>query len=584
MKSFFKSFFAALLALVVFFGLLFFLFVGLAAVLVSTETATLEKKTVLVLDLSKPFSDREIEDPFAELMDEKVQPDLYSTVQLIKKAQSDSMVAGIYVLAQGNSSGMASSEELRKALLSFKSSGKFIYAYADYMTQRAYAVAHIADKVYVHPMGAFEWQGMSVEYMFFKTLIDRLEIKPQIFYAGKFKSATEPFREKAMTPANKEQTSVWLNDVYNEMLASVSAVRKLHMDTLRNFAAQYRFDNPAKAVQAGMIDGIRYDDEVKDEIRAKLGAKAEDKIHFMDLSLYNKAVALSRGSSRDKIALVIAEGEIVYGKGNPDQIGSDEYLSLLRKIRNDKTVKALVLRVNSPGGSSLASEIIWREISLIKKKGIPVVVSMGDVAASGGYYIAAPAHKIFVGPNTITGSIGVFGIVPDFSTFMNNKLGITFDRVKTSAYADAPSVTRPMTEQEMEMIQMEIDRVYVDFKSRVAEGRKMNMESVDSVAQGRVWTGRRAITLGLADTVGGLQDALNEAAQLAGIKTYSLRTYPEKKSILDYILNQSPDKLSSVLLEKELGKEEYNLYKKIKSFKEESGSIKARMPFDFSLN
>jgi len=583
LKSFFKSFFASLLAIVVFFGLLFFLFVGLVSVLVSAEKETVEKKTVLVLDLSKPIRDRQVSDPFAELMNEAKQPDLPTLLRLIEKAQSDTLVSGIYILANDNSTGMANSEELRQALIRFGSSGKFMYAYGEYISQKAYAVAHVADRIYVHPMGLFEWKGMAVEYVFFKTLIDRLEIKPQIFYAGKFKSATEPFRETGMTPANKEQTSVWLNDVYTEMVASVASFRKLDPDSIRRYATDYRFDKPEKAVQARMIDGVRYDDEVKDEIRTKLKIKKTDKIPFMDFASYEGAVNLTQGQSKNKIALVIAEGEIVYGKGDPTQIGSDEYLSLFRKIRNDNSIKAVVVRVNSPGGSSLASEIIWREIHLIRKKGVPVVVSMGDVAASGGYYISSPANTIFVEPNTITGSIGVFGIIPDFSAFMNSKLGITFDRVKTSDYADAPSVTRPMTTREKDLVQGEVERVYLDFKSRVSEGRKMSMASVDSIAQGRVWTGKRAVTIGLADSIGGLKAALAEASKLAGIKEYRLRTYPEKKSLLDYVLNSNADRFSSFFLKKELGTAEYALVKQIQDLKQKSGSIQARLPFTFTL-
>lgn len=583
MKSFFKSFFASLLAIVVFFGLLFFLLVGLASVLVSTEKAAVEKKTVLVLDLSKPVTDRQVDDPFTELMNETKQPDLPTLLRLIEKAHSDTLVAGIYILANDNATGMANGEELRQALVRFRSSGKFVYAYGEYISQKAYAVAHVADRIYVHPMGLFEWKGMAVEYVFFKTLIDRLEIKPQIFYAGKFKSATEPFREKGMTPANKEQTSVWLNDVYTEMVASVASFRKLDPDSIRRYAEEYRFDKPEKAVQARMIDGVRYDDEVKDEIRTKLGIKKTDKIPFMEMSSYASAVNLTQGTSKNKIALVIAEGEIVYGKGDPEQIGSDEYLTLFRKIRNDNSIKAVVVRVNSPGGSSLASEIIWREIHLIRKKGIPVVVSMGDVAASGGYYISSPANTIFVEPNTITGSIGVFGIIPDFSSFMNSKLGITFDRVKTSDHADAPSVTRPMTPREKDVVQAEVERVYLDFKTRVSEGRKMSMASVDSIAQGRVWTGKRAVALGLADSIGGLKDALAQASRLAGIKEYRLRTYPEKKSVLDYVLNSNTDRFSSFFLKKELGTAEFALFKQLQVLKEKSGSIQARLPFGFTL-
>jgi protease-4 len=280
----------------------------------------------------------------------------------------------------------------------------------------------------------------------------------------------------------------------------------------------------------------------------------------------------------------VAEGEIVYGKGSPDNIGSDEYLSLLRKVRTDKSVKAVVMRVNSPGGSSLASEIIWREIELMKKEGKKVVVSMGNVAASGGYYISCNADKIFVKPGTITGSIGVFSVIPDFSSFMKNKLGVNFDRVKTAEMADAPSVTRPMTDAEKIIVQQEVDRIYETFKQRVAEGRKLKPGYVDSIAQGRVWTGKRAIRLGLADAEGGLQEAIEEAVRMSNLKEYKLKIYPEPKSFLEYISEQYPGDFVSSKMEKELGKEEYIIYKKIRELKSSTGEIKTMIPYTFKID
>ena len=583
MKSFFKSFFASFLALFIFFGVIFLVLFGIAAALLSDEVVEVQKKSVLVIDLSKTYKERKMEDPLEELGGEESAPDLSTAIKLIHKAKEDSMIKGIYLLAKDNPNGFATGQELINALQSFKSSKKFIVAYGDYISQKAYAIAQVADKVYCNPKGIFQWQGLSVEYVFFKNLIDKLEIKPQIFYAGKFKSATEPFRATEMSIPNKEQTSVWLEDIYAEMLSQISKSRNIHPDTLRNYANRYAVDIPETAVNLGLIDGVKYDDQVKDEIRQRIGISKKDKINFISLSKYNDAVSIIGPYAKDKIAVVTAEGEIVYGKGTPDQIGSSEYLSLLRKLRNDKSVKAIVLRVNSPGGSSLASEIIWRELEMIKKQKIPIVVSMGDVAASGGYYIAANAHKIFVQPNSITGSIGVFSIIPDFSSFMKNKLGITFDRVKTSEFADAPSVTRALSVREQQIVQHEIDRIYTDFKTRVADGRKKGMLYVDSIAQGRVWTGKRAIQLGLADAIGGQQDAIAEAAKLAGLKDYKIKNYPEEKSIIEYLMQKYPGELSSSSMEKEIGKDEYMIYKRIKTIKEESGEIKSRLPFDFFI-
>ena len=584
MKSFFKSFFASLLALLVFFTLIFILFFGIAGALLADEQVKVESKSVLVIDLSKRLSDRKIDDPFAELSGDETYPELSSTVKLIKHAAKDSLIKGIYLIAKDNGNGAASSTELRSALNEFKESKKFIVAYCDYISQSAYSVATLADKIYCHPKGMVEWQGMAVEYVFFKSLLDRLEIKPQIFYAGKFKSATEPFRETSMTVANKEQTQVWLNDLYTEMLSTVSKHRKISVDSLRMYAEQFAIDDPEKAVKYKLIDGLKYDDEFKQEIKSLLKIAQSDKINFISLPDYEKGADLSEGYAKDKIAVVFAEGDIMYGKPSPETITSDEYLSLLRTIRNDKSIKAVVLRVNSPGGSSLASEIIWREIEMIKKEGKKVIVSMGNVAASGGYYIACNADKIFVQPNTITGSIGVFSVVPDFSSFMKNKLGITFDGVSTSKYADAPSVTRAMTEEEKKIIQNEVDKIYLTFKSRVAEGRKLKMDYVDSIAQGRVWTGKRAIELKLADQLGGLEDAVAEAVKLTGVKEYRLKSYPEPKSFFEYIMNTYPDQFSRSSLKKELGAEEYEMYLRLKELKNDRGEVKARMPFELSIH
>ena len=550
------------------------------------EKTDLAKKSVLVIDLSKSLEDRQKEDPFAEITgkSDDVMPSLSTTIQLINAAKSDSSISGIYLRSANNANGYATSNELRNALISFKQSKKFIIAYGDYITQKAYYVANVSDKIYCHPKGLVEWQGMSVEYMFFKNLIDKLEIKPQIFYAGKFKSATEPFRETQMSEANKIQTTVWLNDLYDDLISTTSSSRKINPDSLKAYANNYEITNTEKALDVHLIDGLKYDDEVKSEMRKSLGIADGKKINFISLPQYKKVADLKTSFSSDKIAVVVAAGEIVYGKGNSDQVSSDEYLTLLRKLRNDKNIKGIVLRVNSPGGSSLASEIIWREIELIKKQGKPVVVSMGDVAASGGYYIACNANKIFADSNTITGSIGVFSIVPDISTFMKNKLGVTFDRVKTSQFADAPSLTRPMNDFEKNIMQSQVERVYTDFKSRVAAGRSKTMDYVDSIAQGRVWTGSRAKQLGLVDEIGGLQDAIAEAVKLCKLKEFRIKTYPEPKSFIDQILNQYPSDLTETSIKKELGMELYSLMKRIQQLKTGNGEIQTRIPFEFSIH
>ncbi len=552
----------------------------------SEEKTILGEKGVLVIDLSKNFNELKRDDPFAELSmkEDEVAPDLSTLIKIISTAKADSSVKGIYLMASENPNGYATSNEIRNALIDFKKSKKFIFAYADYISEKAYFIANVSDKVYCNPKGMFQWQGMSVEYLYFKNMLDKLEIKAQVFYAGKFKSATEPLRDTKMSDANRAQTTVWLNDLYDGLIMGTSSARGLDPDSLKKMAANYLILKPEDAVKQKLIDGLKYDDEVKGEIRKKLGLDKDKTINFIRLNKYQKSMNISTGFSKEKIALVIAEGEIVYGKGKSGQIGSEDYLSLLRKLRTDKNIKAVVLRVNSPGGSSLASEIIWRELELIRKEGKPVIVSMGDVAASGGYYISCNANKIFADPKTITGSIGVFAIIPNVTGFMQNKLGVTFDRVKTSEYADAPSLTRNMTDFESKIMQSQVDQIYLDFKTRVADGRKKSLEYVDSIAQGRVWTGSRALQLGLVDQLGSMEDAIAYAAKTSGVKEYRLKVYPEPKSILEQIFDQYPTDFTEASIKKNIGDEEFLLLKQIQSLKKEKGEIKTRLPFELILH
>ena len=586
LKSFFKSFFASFLAIVVFFTVLILLGLGIAGALMSDEKPVIGEKGVLLIDLSKNYNELKQDDPFAQLSmkEDEVAPDLSTLIKIIGSAKTDSSIKGIYLMASENPNGYATSNEIRNALIDFKKSKKFILSYADYISEKAYYIANISDKIYCNPKGMFQWQGMSVEYVYFKNMLDKLEIKTQIFYAGKFKSATEPFRESKMTEANRAQTTVWLNDLYDGLINGTASARGLNADSLKLMANNYLIVKPEDALKYKLIDGLKYDDEVKDEMRKRLGIDKEKTINFIRLHKYEKSIDNMSGFSKDKIALVIAEGEIVYGKGKSGQIGSDDYLSLLRKLRFDKNTKAIVLRINSPGGSSLASEIIWRELELIRKAGKPVVVSMGDVAASGGYYIACNANRIFADPKTITGSIGVFAIIPNISGFMENKIGVTFDRVKTSAYADVPSLTRPMTEFESRLLQSQVDQIYLDFKTRVADGRKKSVLYIDSIAQGRVWAGSRALELGLVDQLGYMDDAISYAVKSSAVKDYRLKVYPEPKSFLEQIFDQYPTDFTEASIKKNIGNENYQLFKQIESLKNEKGEIKTRLPFDLNLN
>ena len=579
MRNFFKIFFASFFALLVFTVIVFFIIVAIVAGITTPDKPKVASKAVLVLDLSKHYKEQEEESPINNLTgnaDDNV-PGLYDVVKMIAYAKGDSAVKGIYIKCNDNANGFAASEELRHALLDFKQSHKFIIAYGDVISQKAYYVANVADKVYCNPQGTVEWKGLSTTLMFLKGTLEKLEIEPQIFYAGKFKSATEPLRAYQMSEPNKLQTSVYLGDLYSHMLIAAAEKSKSDTALLHGLANAGSIQTASQALAYHLIDGVKYDDEVKDEIINHLKLDATAKINFVSMGKYAKATEYKDGNG-SKMALIFAEGEIVDGKGQDDQIGADEFRNLLRKARLDKDIKAIVLRVNSPGGSALASDEIWREITLAKKAK-PVVVSFGDVAASGGYYISCNADRIFAQPNTITGSIGVFGIVPNMKKFFNNKLGITFDGVKTGPFADLPSASRPLNDVEKVFVQNMIDTIYNTFKSRVAEGRKLSPAIVDSIAQGRVWTGERALKIGLVDKLGNLNDAIKCAAQMAKLKEYHLKEYPEKKNFFEKLFNKYGNDVKAKSIQEEIGVEQYMLLKQMKNFRAMMNTPQARMPF-----
>ena len=582
MRSFFKIFFASLLSLVIFSLVCLFLVVAFVSSVASKDKPNVPAKSVLEINLSEVFHEQIQNNPLSVVSGTSDVPGLFDVVRLINYAKTDNSISGIYIRADENSNGFASSNELRNALLDFKSSKKFIIAHGDMMTQGAYFVANVADKIYVNPSGHFDWKGFAISFAFVKELLDRLDIQPQIFYAGKFKSATEIFRTNQMTPENKLQTSEWLGDIYNYFLTQSSKARGIDTATLHQLANNASIQNPQDAVNNRLIDGVKYDDEIKTEIKQRLGINKAEKLSFVDVDTYNEAVNV-RKYSKDRIAVIYAEGDIVDGQGANDNIGGDRFRSLIRKARMDNSVKAIVLRVNSGGGSALASEIMWRELQMAKQDGKPVVVSFGDVAASGGYYISCGADSIFSSPNTITGSIGVFGVIPNMGGFFKNKLGITFDGVKTAPYADAPNIYRAMNDAEKQIAQNGVDRIYLQFKQRVANGRKKDINYIDSIAQGRVWSGQDAVQLGLVDRIGSLQDAIQCAARMTKLDKYALKEFPESKTWLQNLLNKQKSEPAAMIRE-QLGEEQYRIYVEMLRVKEMSNSTQARLPFQFFIH
>jgi protease IV len=585
MAGFFRSFFASLLALIIFVGVCVLLFLVVVGTILSPSKPSVGSKAVLVLDLSQEFKEQAQDNPLADLGadDESDIPGVYDLVRLIRRAKTDSAIHGIYLKCNSDPNGFATNEEIRLALADFKKGGKFIYAYGDVLPQKAYYVAGMADKIYCNPKGGVEWRGFATDMLYLKNALDRLEIQPQIFYAGKFKSATEPLRETKMTDANRLQLTELLGDFYNRFLYSTARARGLDSAVLRKCGNENLIQYAQDALDYKLVDGLKYDDEVKDEIRDKLNIGRHSYINFIPVGKYAKAVNY-KATGKDEISLIYAEGEVVDGKGEKDEIGSDTYRWLIRKARFDKDVKAIVIRVNSGGGSSMASENIWREVTLARKEGKPVVISFGDVAASGAYYLSCNADSIFALPGTITGSIGVFSIVPNLQGFFKDKLGVTFDGVKTAPEADIMTVTRPLTPGERLLIQNDVDTIYKDFKTRVSDGRKKPMAFIDSIAQGRVWSGTTGLSLGLVDRIGTLQDAIDCAARMAKTDDYRLVEYPEPKGFLERLLGSYRHTVSAkAAIKEELGEDGYRTYMTIKKVKAMMGTVQTRLPFDLTI-
>ncbi|HNW52763.1 MAG TPA: signal peptide peptidase SppA [Bacteroidales bacterium] len=587
MKQFFKFTFASMLGFLLAGFLVFIIFIGILVSAVSMgkkETVVVPEKTVIVLTLDQPVSERSSDNPLAHLNfsrpDMSSQLGLNDIVKNINRAAADSKVKGIYLELSDIPSGQATIEEIRNALIDFKKSGKFIFAYAEVFTQKSYYLASVADKIYLNPAGGMEFKGMVGQVMFFKGLLDKIDVEAQVIRHGKFKSAIEPFTLDKMSEPNKVQTLTFISGMWNHMLEGISASRKIPVDDLNAIANEYKIQTPQDAVSQKMVDKLLYKDQVLDELKSRLDVKNTKDLKFMKIGKYAHAPYSEGSSSQDKIAVIYATGDIISGEGNEETIGSETISKAIRKARLDDNVKAVVLRVNSPGGSALASDVIWREM-VLTKKAKPVVVSMGDVAASGGYYISCAADKIYAYPNTITGSIGVFGIIPNLKEMFNKNLGITFDEVKTNPYADYIPVTRPMNDAEKKIITRDIENIYSTFTTHVSEGRKMTVAQVDSIGQGRVWSGIDAKRIGLIDEFGGLNDAIKEAARLAKLKSFRTQELPEQKDTFQQLIETFTGDNTRVSLRKELGAA-YPYYKYLSRMSRMQG-IQALMPYEFDI-
>jgi protease-4 len=480
-------------------------------------------------------------------------------------------------------SGQATAEEIRNALIDFKKSGKFVIAYSEVYTQGFYYLASVADKVYINPKGIFEFKGFSSQISFFKGALDKLGIEAQVIKVGTYKSAVEPFILTKMSDANRMQVNSYMGSLYDHFLTGISQARHISKDSLFGIANNLKIQFPEDALKYKLVDGLKYRDEVLDELKDRTDVAEKSDLHNVELTDYTgSSDKPEKKESKNHIAIIYASGEITGGDGDDNTIGSDKISEALRKARLDDKVKAVVLRVNSPGGSSLASDVIWREVYMTKKVK-PIIVSMGDLAASGGYYISCAADSIIAEPNTITGSIGIFAIIPNFQKLLNDKLGITFDGAKTGKYADLGDVTRPLSPEERAILQNSVNRGYDEFTKAVADGRHKTQAYINSIGQGRVWTGEQAIKIGLVDRLGNLNDAIKSAARKAGIKNYEVDAYPEQKGLFSKMGNNLSEEMHTRAVKSELG-ENYVYYEQLKNLTKMLRTPQMRMPYDVVIH
>ena len=552
------------------------------------DTVSVKKNSVIELDLSKVTLDYAGKTNYKDFGYFEAEHDgVTDILNAIEAAKTDDKIKGISILNNQSQLGLAQSKAVRDKLEEFKKSGKFVYAYANFFTQGEYYLNSVADQVYLNPMGEVDFKGLSAEILYMKDLQEKTGVKMEVIRHGKYKSAVEPFLTQEMSPENREQMTVLLNSVWSTIVSDIAKSRKLTVVQLNAIANSLGARTPELALANKLVDKVAYEDEYHDAIRAKLKLDKKEKYDFVSITDYAKKAAstVEDYSKNDIIAVIYAQGEIMDGEGDVNIIGEGSINRSLKEVREDDDVKAIVLRVDSPGGSALTSELIWREIEITKKVK-PVVVSMGNYAASGGYYIAANADRIFSEPNTITGSIGVFGMLPNMNQLGKN-IGINAEQVKTHDNASGYSVFEPIDENFKGYVLESIERTYATFLKRVADGRKMTTAQVDAIAQGRVWTGIDAHKLGLVDEIGGLDAAIKYAAKLGKTSSYRTENYPEyEKSFDDLLANftgMAMFKTKEQLLKEQLGEEGFQMLEQIKRVKSRKG-IQAMMPYEIEIH
>jgi len=587
-----KKFWSNVLATVV--GIIFlniiafsFLLITILALAPKDKKVTTKPNSILYITLDKTITERTTDNPFENINFQTFENEknlgLNDILKDIKKAAKDENIKGIYLELSGIDAGIATVEAIRNELLKFKESKKFIISYSDTYSQIAYYLATVSDKIYINPQGYIDYKGLRSEIMFYKGALEKLGIEPQVIRHGKFKSAIEPFILDKMSDANRLQISTFVGSIWNHVLKGISKQRNISIENLNYYADSMLIKNANKALEYKMVDGIKYKDEIIDELKKLSGINSKKDLNLISLNEYNNNsghIKLSKMFSKNKIAVIYANGQIDMGDGDEKTIGSDGLSKIIRKVRLDSSYKAIVLRINSPGGSALASEIIWREVYLANQVK-PVIVSMGDLAASGGYYIASPATVIVAEPNTITGSIGVFGLLWNAKKLFNDKLGITFDGYSTNANSDLGSVYRPMRASERAVIQEMIENIYDVFITHVADGRKMTKAQVDSIGQGRVWSGINAKEIGLVDEIGGIEKAIDIAKTKANLKDYKVVQLPVQEEFIQKLIKSLKEEVKIYVIKESLG-ETYIYYNNLQKLLNIKG-VQARMPFEIEL-
>ena len=566
-----------------------FIFIILGVTMLAGFVASSESETIVMpnsvftLELKGTVQERYQPSPVDQFFEDQISTyGLEDILNSIQKAKEDEQIKGIYLHTGALTCSTASLQAIHRALADFKQSGKFLIAYADMYTQGGYYLASVADKVIVNPVGSLSWHGLASETMFLKDFLAKIGVKMQIFRVGTYKSAVEPMTNTEMSPANRKQTQAFLESTWKSIVSDVAASRNISVDSLNLLADKNMDLRPAEDyVHCGLADTLMYKDEVLSYLKSLAGLTEEEDLHTLSLDEMTRVKsATPKSKTRDVVAVYYAYGEIDNGSSYDEGINSEKVAKDLRDLRKDKNVKAVVLRVNSPGGSAYGSEQIWREVNLLKAEK-PVVVSMGDYAASGGYYISCAANKIVAEPTTLTGSIGIFGMMPDASELLTNKLGLHFDGVKTHKMADMGSMSRPFNAEESALMQQMVNQGYALFTKRCAEGRNIPLEELCKIAEGRVWTGSMAKELKLVDELGGLDTAIQLAAELGKVKDYKLKSYPAKQDFLTDLLNTRTDRYIHGQLQETFG-EYYQGFEWLRHV-EQSDRLQARLPFNMRI-